>query len=312
MAEAGDPAASVVVLSDFASGTEQGWDDLRRTLAALAAQDVEEPVEYILIESEDLRDAIPADLLEILPGLRVVFSPSSNSYELRNEGVRHARTEIVGTLDGDCAPEPDWVRVMIDALRRHPQAAAVSGRTVYAGSGFYNRAAALLERSYIEEGGPSTRHIANNGAGFRRSAYVAHPLPIDLGVFASQLQSEAMLEAGYELMFEPRMQVRHAFYPGFDRDHRVGIGYGSIRIRMDDDRPSYASMARLGYLSVGIFFAARMLKGWLNAARYRRVYGVRWYELPGVFALGIVGSAMEIPGMVRAVRGQPPPPTKFR
>jgi hypothetical protein len=149
----------------------------------LAKQDVEEPVEYILLESEEFPDTIPPDISRILPSLQVVFSRASNSYELRNEGVRMARAEIVGTLDGDCAPDSDWVRIMIDALRRHPKAGAVSGRTVYAGSGFYNRAAALLERSYIEDGARRPmRHIANNGAGFRRSAYVEHPLPIDLGV----------------------------------------------------------------------------------------------------------------------------------
>jgi len=311
--EANQLAASVIILSDFASGTDQGWDDLRRTLTALAEQDVTEPVEYILVESEDLRDSFPADLCRILPGMRVVFFASSNSYDLRNQGVREARTEIVGTLDGDCAPDRDWVRMMIDALRQHPKAAAVSGRTVYAGDGFYSRAAALLERSYIEVGqtGPM-RHIANNGAGFRRSAYVDHPLPTDLGVFASQLQSEALMDAGYELRFEPRMRVTHAFYPAFDRDHRAGIGYGVLRIRIQDGRLRYAPLARWGYLSVPIFFLGRLFKAWVNAALYRHEYGVRWYELPGVFALGIAGSTMEVPGMLRAVRHGPPPETGFR
>jgi hypothetical protein len=307
------PVASVVVLSDFASGTAQGWEDLRRVLESLARQDVAEPVEYILIESEAFRSSFPAGLRDILPGLRVVFSPATNSYELRNEGVRAARTEVVGTLDGDCTPDRDWVRIMIESLREHPKAAAVSGRTVYAGSGFYSRAAALLERSYIEVGraGPM-RHIANNGAGFRRSVYLRFPLPTDLGVFASQLQSEDMVAAGYELLFEPRMRVTHAFYPAFDSDHRKGIGYGTLRIRMDDPRPPYAWLARLGILSVPIFFVGRLMKGWFNALRYWRAYGVRWYELPAVLALGVFGSAMEVSGMLRAVRHAPPPVTGFR
>lgn len=307
------PTASVVILSDFASGTERGWDDLRFTLAGLAKQDIDEPIEYLLVETEELRGSVPEDLARILPSLRVAFTPARNSYELRNDGVREARCELVGTLDADCVPDPDWVRVMVEALRRNPEVAAVSGRTFYAGTGFRSRAAALLERSYIEEGTRvRMRHIANNGAGFRRSLYLAHPLPIDLGIFASQVQSEAMMEAGHELMFEPRMRVTHQFYAAFDSDHRAGAGYGAIRIRMDDHRPVHARLARLGYLSLPIFFFGRLLKQCLQAVRYRRVYGVRWYELPGVFVLAVAGSLMEVPGMLRAVRGEPPPHTSFR
>ncbi len=313
MMEAATAVASVVVLSDFASGTEQGWGDLRSVLAGLARQDVTEAVEYILIESETLRDSFPPDLHHILPGLRVVFSPATNSYALRNEGVRAARTEIVGTLDGDCTPESDWVRLMIAAMRQHPQAAAVSGRTVYAGNGLYSRAAALLERSYIEvRPGAAARHIANNGAGYRRSVYLKYPLPTHLGVFAAQVQSEDMLRAGYELLFEPRMRVTHAFYPAFDCDQRKGSGYGVLHVRIEDSRSPYAPLARLGMLSVAVFFFGRVVKAWFNAARYWSTYGIRWFELPAVFALGVVGCAMEVPGMVRAVRHDPPPETRFR
>jgi hypothetical protein len=308
-----EPVASVVVLSDFASGTQQGWDDLRRTLTALARQNFEEPIEYLLIESEDLRADVPPDLRAILPSLRVVFSSSRNSYELRNDGVRAAACDIVGTIDGDCAPSPDWVRHMVAALRTHPRAAAVSGRTIYDGDSFESRASSLLERGYIEEGGRGpTRHIANNGAGFRRTAYLAHPLPTGLGVFASQLQAEAMMRAGYELLFEPRMQVTHAYYPTFAADHRRGIGYGTLRIRLESDQVPYARLARLGYLSVAIFFLARLGKGWARTLRDWRGYGIRWYEVPRVLLLAITGCVNELPGMLRAVRGQPPPETGFR
>jgi hypothetical protein len=156
------------------------------------------------------------------------------------------------------------------------------------------------------------RHITNNGSGFRRSVYLAHPLRTDIGVFASQLQSEAMLRAGYELLFEPRMRVTHAFYPSFDFDHRRGAGYGAIRIRLEDGALPYASLARLGYLSVPIFFLGRLMKGWLQALRNWRVYDVRWYELPGVLVLAVVGCVMEIPGLWRAAGGMPPPETRFR
>lgn len=313
MTKTPEPVASVVIVSDFASGTGCGWDDLRHTLSALAQQDFDEPVKYILVEAENLRDQIPDDLPAILPALSIAFAPARNSYELKNAAIREASTEIVGMLDADCAPDPDWVRHMVTAMRANPNAAAVSGRTVYPGNDFVSRAAALVERAYVEGGARSeTDHISNNGAGFRRSAYLQHPLPVDIGVFASQTQSSAMRRAGLRLIFEPRMRVTHAYDPHFEGDLRPAIGYGVIQIRRHDPRLRYAWLARLGYLSVPIFVIGRTLRGWMQAVRFHRVYGVSWYELPAVFAFAAFGCLQEIPGMLRAVNGLPPPVTRFR
>jgi hypothetical protein len=308
-----EPTVSVVVVSDFASGTEHGWDDLRRALSALARQDFTEPVEFILIESEDLRGQVPPDLEAILPSLRIVYSPGHDSYTLKNDGVCAATTEIVAILDGDCTPDPDWLRHLVGVMREEPNVAAVSGRTIYPPTSLYSRLATLLERAYIEHGGRGkTRHIANNGAGFRRSAYLQNPLPTGIGVFASQLQAEAMQRTGQHLFFEPRMRVIHAFEWSFDREHRTALGYGAIQTRRSDAKMPYAHLARLGYASVAIFALGRFLKASVQAVRYHRLYDVGWYELPAAFVMAGVGCAMEIPGMMRAVRNEPPPVTRFR
>jgi hypothetical protein len=250
-----EPAASVVVVSDFDSGTERGWDDLRRTLTALARQDFTEPVDYVLVESDEYAERLPADLRTILPELRVVFTPSRDSYGLRNDGVRAARAELVGTIDGDCIPDPDWLRRLVDALRARPDAAAVSGRTVYPGSGFRVRAASLLERSFVEEGsGAPMRHVSNNGAGFRRTAYLAHPLPTELGVFASQVQSEAMLRPATRSS-STRACGHARLLPGVRRRPSPRIGYGVIRVRQHDGRLPYARLARLSWLDPDLLLA---------------------------------------------------------
>jgi len=170
-----------------------------------------------------------------------------------------------------------------------------------------------LERSYVEtQAAGNTVHIANNGAGFRRSIYLQHPLPTDRGVFASKEQSEAILRAGHRLLFEPGMQVEHQFHEAFDRDHRRGVGYGTISIRRRNPALPGAWAARLGYASIPIFVGVRLLKGCWNALRFYPRYGVRWFELPAVFALALKGCLREVPGMLRAVRDEPPPETLFR
>jgi hypothetical protein len=171
----------------------------------------------------------------------------------------------------------------------------------------------LLERSYMHAGGAgTTEHIANNGAAFRRAAYLSHPLPTDRGVFASKEQSDEMLRAGYRLLFEPGMRVVHDFYNSFDYDHRRGVGYGAIHIRRRNPNLPGAWAAHLGYASVPIFFFVRLSKTCWHALRFHSHYGVRWFELPAVLLLALQGSAYEVPGMLRAVRDEPPPQTLFR
>ena len=307
-----EAAVTVVLIADFESGDDRGWNDLRVTLGALAGQDFRETMDVVLVETEDMRDRIPSDLFEILPSLRVAFVDANDSYDLRNAGIELAGTDFVVTLDGDCAPGPNWVRTAVETLRADPQLAVVSGRTLYAGDSLLARGMTLLGRSYIEEDRES-RHIANHGAGFRRSLVRDFPLPRAVGIFGSQLQAEKLLAAGRRLRFEPTMEVRHA-YDGwaFERDQRPLLGYGVLRIRMEDDRVANAKLARLGILSVPIFFVGRLLRSWRNSLRYYRRYDVRAWELPAVFVYAVIGGVMEIPGMLRAVRGQPPHATRFR
>ena len=47
------PVVSVIVVSDYAGGDFAAWDDLRSALAALARQDIDEPIEVLLVESSE-------------------------------------------------------------------------------------------------------------------------------------------------------------------------------------------------------------------------------------------------------------------
>src|SRR5262249_24830103 len=153
----------------------------RRVLGALARQDFDEPVEFLLCESESFRASMPADLHTILPALKIVYSPAIQSYAVKNDGVRMAGSAIVAILEADCVPDAFWLRRLVTALRAHPTAAAVSGRTMYPGNSLFIRICALLGRAYSDPGGAGpTRFIAINSVAFRRDAYLAHPLPTGL------------------------------------------------------------------------------------------------------------------------------------
>jgi hypothetical protein len=79
------PAISVVIVSDYGAGRDGAWADIRKTLAALAAQDFEEPVEFILCESEEFREDLPADLSgSPLADLKILFVRGHSAYDLKN------------------------------------------------------------------------------------------------------------------------------------------------------------------------------------------------------------------------------------
>ena len=163
--QSGPYVASVVTVSDYKTGEAESWNELRLTLEGLAKQDFDEPVEFLLVEAEDSGDEIPDDLRHVLPGLKVVRAPGVTSYDLKNAGARAASADFVIMLDADCAPHPAWLSSLMAHRRRHPEAAAISGRTLYKGEGLLRRIFALLDRSYVDSGdaGP-TRAISNNNA----------------------------------------------------------------------------------------------------------------------------------------------------
>jgi hypothetical protein len=306
------PAVSVIVTSDYAFGAPN-IEIFRDCLEALARQDINEPVEFILVENVELPSDLTARLARILPSLRIVTAPGISAAELKNAGARAAGADLIAFIDADCVADNGWVAHFLADMRRHPEVAAVTGRTHYGAAGFLSRVMALLSRSYLDQGRPGyTRHVAINNAGFRRAVFLSHPCSTE-GAHMSLLQAEALFRAGHRVLFDPRLSVLHA-YDGWshEREIRRSLGYGVIKTRLIDGRLPYAWAARMGYVSIPLFAALRALHGcWICLSR-RRLYGVAWYELPAAFMLAALTSIMEIPGMVRAVRGLPLGKTAFR
>ncbi len=308
------PVVTVVVTSDYASGKLAGWNDLRSNLAGLAAQDYKEPAEFLLVETAEIAPTIPPDVLQILPQLRVVVTQATSASELKNAGARAAAADLVAMIDADCTPVRGWLRHLVNALRENPDAVVVSGRTSYGSRTLLDRVMALVTRSFLDEGRPSaTRHVTINNAGFRREAFLAHPLPEDTGAHMSMLQSEAISRDGGRFRFEPGMHVTHT-YGGWamEREIRRSMGYGVIKVRRLDNRMPHAWMARLGLVSVPLFIVLRALHSCWNCVRRAGDYGVAWYELPIAFLLAAAACSMEAPGMLRAVRDLPHGTSEFR
>ena len=299
------PAVSVILVSDHSAGQPKGWADIRTALTALSRQDFDETAEFLYFESECYRDQIPLDLNSVLPSLQTHVVAEYSSYALKNAAVQAASAEIVAILDADCTPDPSWLARLTKALRAHPDAAAVSGKTVYPQQTFSVRVCALLARAYLDPGhaGP-THFIAINNCAFRRAAYCSHLLPTTMGTFTSRIQSEALLRDGWELWFDPLIQATHDFEGwAMEADLRRNAGHGTIITRLRDPTIPWAKLARLGRLSIPVILAGKIFDSWRDCVRCGSFYGVRRFQLPAAMLLSVGIHLLEYPGMWLAYDG---------
>jgi hypothetical protein len=305
---------SVVIVSDYASGTAAGWRDLRRMMGALAAQDRGEAAEFIYVEHPDVARSVPEDLETLLPRSRIVLEPAPTSFGLRNAGVRAATTPWVAMLDADCLPGPGWLQRVRESIRSHPSAAAISGRTRYPGTGLMERILAVLSRSYVDRGTPGrTGFISPHHCVFQREAYLRYPLPTEAGVYAARVQSEMMLRAGHVLWFDPSLECVHG-YEGWamERDIRRNTGHCTVLVRRYDASLPYAWLVRVGPAAIPAIVAGKILLTWRDCARCATHHGLRRAHLPLAFAVAIWLHLLEIGGMWAAFRGRPVAETVYR
>jgi hypothetical protein len=301
-----DPVITVVVVSDFAGGTPGSVDDFRHCLAALAAQDFDEPAEFLLSEWSGYADRIPDDLVRILPSLRIVLSDARSAFDLKNAGARAARAQLVAFLDADCDPVPGWLRAAVDAMRAHPDVAVVNGRTVSPARSRWERIVSLAGRAVGDEGvaGP-TIHLALNDAVYRREVILRHPLSSDAGSCGFAYNGQTLRRLGHRLWFEPAMAVTHDQLSAAEvRDVRRLMGAALIRSRQLDPNHRYAWLVRLGYASIPLFVGGKTLLTTQRIITRRGTQSVRWYEVPASVAVAFRRHLMEVPGMIGALRGQ--------
>jgi cellulose synthase/poly-beta-1,6-N-acetylglucosamine synthase-like glycosyltransferase len=302
---AGPPVATIITVSDHKVGEAESWDDLRETWRALARQDFKEPVEFLLVETEGRHRDIPEDVLHLLPGVRVVQTEGTTSFDLKNAGAEAASTDFVVILDADCTPHPGWWRAVIEHHKRHPEAAVISGRTVYKGEGLLPKIFAVIDRTYVDSGraGP-TMAISNNNAGFARQILLDHPFGNEVGPFGSEPHGDRIKASGATLHFEPGMVVSHGFggWP-MERAERRHIGFSMTRYRQLNAAAARSWMVRHSWIWIPFTILMSTAADVRRSIRVGGQYGLRWFQLPLVWLCSIRAHLMEIPGILLALRG---------
>jgi hypothetical protein len=304
------PRISVIVVSDYAGG-HGTWADERRMLEALKAQDIGEPFEIVLANSEDGKTSFPQNLTEIAPRCRAVFLPCTLSSQLKDAALAFTAGRLVAVFEADAPPQASWLRLLADALDRDETASAISGRTIYGYDSALKRAAGLLDRGYLERNGfGPINYVCNNGALYRREFLAAHPYGGEQNPFLSgRIRSMRMASAG-KLLFHPEAIAAHDFggLPFF-REVRRNQGFNEGR---------WAYLQRGGRFPAGrlplqLYLSIIKLKCDILTCRTAARGFIHRHDWPLVAGLMLVCRIAEWRGMTIGLSGEPNlPATRYR
>ncbi len=119
----GRPEASVVIV------TWNGLRHLQRCLPALRGQ-TGVRFETIVVENGST-DGTAEWIAEAYPRTVLKRLESNHGFsEANNIGFGLARADLVATLNNDAVPDPDWLRSLVQAAHRHPEAGSFGSRIV--------------------------------------------------------------------------------------------------------------------------------------------------------------------------------------
>lgn len=304
------PFVSVVVETVTAREDGSGGslaDEISGTFAALAAQTwPSNAIELLLVLDSEVSETERCAIAERFPDVRIVEARANNYFEAKNAGAAAASGDYVALLDGDCAPDPEW----IERLMCHfaPDVAAVAGRTRYAGRSWAERIFSIPDFAYVvDAGGGRASGFNINNVVFRREVLLAFP-------FESRITRNGgcyflfhrLKAAGALVLYEPEALVRHGNDVaglGFVRKHfdRGHDGVDVYRLDRDSLLRGTRLFRTLGPLALAGFSARRTLIDWRNLVRHRRQIGIGVAQIPFYCAIAFMLRSIELCGAMKAV-----------
>ena len=217
-------------------------DDLRRCLAALAAQE-DAPEQVVVVRGP--HDTGAADVVRAHPRpVTEVVAEATSQVARLHAGAAVTTTEVVAFTDDDAAPHADWVG-RLRAWFRHADVGAVGGRDLEPG------AKARGHRTRVGTLGIGGRLVGDHSHGVGPPRDVDHLRGVNLAVRRTHLRIPVGLrgrgaqgynevpvclwvrQAGGRVVYDPALLVDHHLAP---RDDRGADGRGAPdRARWHDD-----------------------------------------------------------------------------
>ncbi len=226
-------------------------------------------------------------------------------YVHKNRGFDATTGDIVAFIDGDCAPEPDWLEQLIRPFA--DGALVVAGATSYPGAvapianaiDFPYFDGKTAQRRSIADAPPTVRNFFANNVAFERETFATRRYPTIEPMFHGQCQVLALrlLEDGVPVVFAPLARLTHAWPDNLREWLEVRLLRGADTVALmpyllAHYTPRAAPVVdRLGALPTLALFAARaMSSSWHALRRGPVMQGLGFVALATV--LDSIGAAM--------------------
>ncbi len=304
MTPAGEPPITVVVC------TYNRSDLLKSCLDALVDQKTDaHSFEVVIVDNRSVDDTqeVIRKYTSGNPVFRAVIEMNQGISHARNRGFREARGEYVAYIDDDAIADGRWIAVMLDFIRRHPDAAAFGGPCYdYVDGGFPEWYPPEFRKFELDASGGPERPIQPPGEMFGGcNMVVRKELLRELGGFdtfvghrgdkASYGEDTEMLMRihlkGREIFYARDMKVKH-FIPRHKLHMRQLLRSDYLKGR-SIDHALHRKVGRLrhAFRLVGSFFlgVALFFKPASMPFKRRVYYGCRYW----VYQTGAFVSAWE-------------------
>ncbi len=187
-----------------------GWSDLEGCLYALSRQDVDQPIEVLVVDR--LGDELRARVRARFPSVRVLdATPGTTIPDLRAMAFAAATGDVVGVIEDHVLVPCDWARRMLAA---HADGAQVVGGSVMnvATHTLIDWAAFLCEysQSLVPPVGPSD-WVTGNNTTYRRDLLARYRETWTAGRWENHLH-DAFRRDGITLLSRPDIAVGHKMH----------------------------------------------------------------------------------------------------
>jgi glycosyltransferase involved in cell wall biosynthesis len=162
----------------------------------------------IIIADNGSSDATP-DIARKCSSVVLCEEPAGGSYAARNAAVRVAQGEIFAFTDGDCVPQPDWLKVGVSRVQQGADLVAGAIDLIVATPRVDHR---FDKKFFLQQ----QRWVKEKRAGATANLFVKRSVMGATGGFSERLTSggdfafcRAATDAGFSIVFEPAAIVKH-------------------------------------------------------------------------------------------------------
>lgn len=226
---------------------------LRRVLAQLG--ELGQAAEILLVFDARAIDEsrvkeVAAGLADRARGVEIQAVPTDGLryYQLKNEGARRSRGDILVFVDSDVIPDEGWLTTLVGSFK-DPAVQVVMGNPYVDADTLYGKTFALAWYFPLRRlDGPliPTTHSFVNSIAFRRETFHRYPFPEDRELYIGQCLdfTETLRRIGIEVYMNPAARVRHP-PPTFLRSAVINGHDAVVRQRRAGDPRARASYWRL-------------------------------------------------------------------